>query len=80
VITFLIEHEKVTYPESLRWLAQKYHITIEETGDVSKEHEDKLMMESLYIINQFAQEYFTTISTNRRRPKPSGYRISKNAA
>src|SRR6266550_4561638 len=33
VITFLIEHEKFTYPEALRFLAQKYHITIEETGD-----------------------------------------------
>jgi len=58
VITFLIEHEKFTYPESLRWLAQKYHIAIEETGDTAKLQDDKLMMESLYIINQFAQEYF----------------------
>lgn len=58
VITFLIEHEKFTYPESLRFLAQKYHIAIEETGDVNKEQDDKLMKESLYIINQFAQEYY----------------------
>lgn len=58
VITFLIEHEKFTYPEALRWLAQKYHITIEETGDTAKDQDDKMLMESLYIINQFAQEYF----------------------
>ena len=58
VITFLIEHEKFTYPEALRWLAQKYHIAIEETGDTAKDQDDKMLMESLYIINQFAQEYF----------------------
>ncbi|HYV90383.1 MAG TPA: DNA primase [Chitinophagales bacterium] len=58
VITFLIEHEKFTYPEALRFLAQKYHIAIEETGDINKEQEDKLVKESLYIINQFAQEYY----------------------
>jgi DNA primase len=58
VITFLMEHEKFTYPEALRWLAQKYHIAIEETGDTTKQQDDKMMMESLYIINQFAQEYF----------------------
>ncbi len=58
VITFLIEHEKFTYPEALRFLAQKYHIAIEETGDRAKEQDDKLAKESLFIINQFAQEYF----------------------
>jgi DNA primase len=58
VITFLIEHEKFTYPEALRWLAQKYHVAIEETGDSAKQHDDQRHMESLYIINQFAQEYF----------------------
>lgn len=58
VITFLIEHEKFTYPEALRFLAQKYHIAIEETGDWAREQDDKLTKESLFIINQFAQEYF----------------------
>jgi DNA primase len=58
VITFLMEHEKFTYPEALRWLAQKYHIALEETGDSEQQQDDKLRMESLYIINQFAQEYF----------------------
>src|SRR5262249_20261022 len=58
VVTFLIEHEKYSYPEVLRFLAQKYHIAVEETGDRVKEQTDKMLQESLYIITQFAQEYF----------------------
>lgn len=57
-ITFLIEHEKYSYPETLRYLAQKYNIAIEETGDVIKEHDDQQLKESLFIINQFAREYY----------------------
>ncbi len=57
-ITFVMEHEKYSYPEALKFLAQKYHIAVEETGDVVKEQSDKMLHESLYIINNFAQEYF----------------------
>lgn len=57
-IGFLMEHEKYSYVEALRWLANKYNIEIEET-EVSPEQ--KLQQEaadSLYIINNFAQAFF----------------------
>lgn len=57
-VSFVMEHEKFNYPEALRYLAQKYHIALEETGDVAKEQGDKMIRDSLYIINQFAQQYF----------------------
>jgi DNA primase len=57
-VSFVMEHEKFTYPEALRFLAQKYNIAVEETGDVKQEQGDKMVKESLYIVNQFAQEYY----------------------
>ena len=58
-ISFLMEHEKYSYVEALRWLANRYNVEIEET-EVSAEV--KLLQQtadSLYIINVFAQKYFT---------------------
>ena len=58
-IGFLMEHEKYSYVEALRWLAARYNVEIEET-EVSPEVREKLQMaDSLYIINQFAQQYFS---------------------
>lgn len=57
-VTFVMEHEKFTYPEALRFLAQKYNLVVEETGDAVKEQGDKMVKDSLFIINQFAQQYF----------------------
>ncbi len=55
VITFLIEHEKFTYPEALRFLADKYHIPVEEASvDVA----DKQHRESMHIVLQFAERFF----------------------
>lgn len=58
-ISFLMEHEKYTYVEALRWLAAKYNVEVEET-EVSPEVKEKQQVaESLFIINTFAQKYFT---------------------
>jgi DNA primase len=57
-VTFLMEHEKFSYPEALRFLAQKYHIEIEEDAPNPLYEEQKLERESLYGSNQFAAEYF----------------------
>ncbi len=57
-IQFLIEHEKFTYPEALRFLADKYQIQLEETepsADYTRENDDR---ESLYILNDYAKECF----------------------
>lgn len=58
VVTFLMEHEHFTYPEAIRFLANKYNIEIEET-EVSQE--DKLEAnekESMYLVSEFAKSYF----------------------
>src|SRR3989337_4298837 len=58
-ISFLMEHEKYSYVESLRWLAAKYNVTIEET-EVSPELKlQHQVSDSLFIINSFAQKFFT---------------------
>jgi DNA primase len=58
-ISFIMEHEKLSYVEALKWLANRYNVEVEET-EVSPEK--KLVQqtsESLFIINQFAQQFYT---------------------
>ena len=58
-ISFIMEHEKYSYVEALKWLGNKYGVEIEEIN-VSDEHKElKLTADSLYIINNFAQHFFT---------------------
>lgn len=58
VVTFLREHEKLSYPEALRWLAKKYNIEIVEKEQTAEEVQQQNERESLLIITQFAQKYF----------------------
>ena len=58
-ISFLMEHEKYSYVDSLRWLANKYGIEIEETFASDEQRQQMQVADSLYIINNFAQQYFT---------------------
>ena len=57
-ISFLMEHEKYSYVEALRWLAKKYNIVIEESEVSAEVAQQRLLSESLFIINQFAKDYF----------------------
>jgi len=57
-ITFLMEHDKMTYVEALRWLANRYHIEVEETESTPEQKQQQQASESLYIINSFAQKFF----------------------
>jgi DNA primase len=59
VVAFLMEHEHFTYPEAIRFLAKKYNIEIEETQQSSEEKDKMNLRESLYLVNQFAQEQFS---------------------
>lgn len=57
-ISFVMEHEKLSYVEALRWLAARYNIEVEET-EVSPERRQQFQAaESLYIVNSFAQKFF----------------------
>ena len=59
VVTFLMEKEHFSYPEALRFLANKYGVQIpEESEPTAKELADKTERESLFIINEFAKNYF----------------------
>ena len=57
-IAFLMEHEHFTYPEAIKYLAKKYHIEIEETEVSSEEKEKADERESMYIVSEYAQQYF----------------------
>ena len=65
VIAFLMEHEQFNYPESIRYLANKYNIEIIETTNKSENVEERNARESLFIINSFAQEYFQNILSKK---------------
>jgi DNA primase len=59
VVTFLMEKEHFSYPEALRWLANRYNIEIpEETAPTAEEIADKNERDSLFIINEFAKNHF----------------------
>ena len=59
VVTFLIEKEHFSYPEALRWLANRYNIEIpEEAAPTAEEIADKNERDSLFIINEFAKNHF----------------------
>lgn len=57
-ITFIMEHEQMTYPEALRWLANKYHIEIHERELTNQEREEQSQRESMFIVNEWAASYF----------------------
>ena len=57
-VSFIMEHEQMTYPEALRWLAAKYHIEIHERELSSEEQQAESERESMYIVNEWAAGYF----------------------
>ena len=71
-IAFLMEHEHFTYPEAIRYLAKKYHIDIEETEQSSEEKAQADERESLYIVSEYAQQYFQATLFNTEAGKAIG--------
>src|SRR5437763_3755408 len=58
-ISFLMEHEKFSYVEALKWLANRYNVEIEETQVSDEVKQQQQVAESLHIINGFAQKFFS---------------------
>ena len=58
VVAFLMEHEHFSYPEAIRYLAKKYNIELEETEQTDEEKEHANERESMYLVSEFAQDYF----------------------
>ncbi len=60
-VSFIMEHEQMTYPEALRWLARKYNIEIKERELTDEEKKEESERESMFIINEWALKYFQGI-------------------
>ncbi|MBO4314541.1 MAG: DNA primase, partial [Prevotella sp.] len=62
--SFIMEHEQMTYPEALKWLARKYNIEVEERELSPEEKKQESERESILIVNEWAADYFTGILRN----------------
>ena len=71
--SFLMEHEQITYPEALRWLAKKYNIEIVEKELTDEEREAQSERESMFIVNEWAKDWFHQILLN----DPDGIAIGR---
>lgn len=63
-VTFLQDHEHLSYPEAIKWLADYYKIEIEETEKTPEQQQQQLVEESLRVINEFAAKYFEDFLLN----------------
>lgn len=64
VVAFLKKHEHFTYPEALRWLAQKYNIEIREEEQTEEQKERQNERDALFHVSEFAQKYFADLLYN----------------
>ena len=71
-VAFLMEHEHFTYPEAIKYLARKYNIEIEETQLNTDDKERASEKESLYIVSEFAKEFFKNNLIKSREGKNIG--------
>lgn len=58
-VSFIMEHEQMTYVEALRWLANKYHIEVQERTLSNEEKEEQSKRESMFIVNEWTAGYFS---------------------
>ena len=72
VVHFIMEHEQMTYYEALKFLAKKYNIEVKERELSNEEKQAQSLRESLFVINQFAVEYFQNILHNHIDGKSIG--------
>ena len=71
-VHFIMEHEQMTYYEALKWLAKKYHIEVKERELTNEEKEAQGLRESLFVVNEFARDYFQNILYNHIDGKSIG--------
>ncbi|GAB2984978.1 DNA primase [Mucilaginibacter puniceus] len=71
-VTFLMELEKFTYPEALKWLAKKYGIEVEETVEAAENKEEEHRRESLMIVTGYAAKFFHESLLNTDEGKAIG--------
>lgn len=71
-VAFLMKHEHYTYPEALRWLAERYHIHIEETEVTPEEKAAQSERDRVFHVNEFAQKYFQNLLFNDEQGRSTG--------
>ena len=71
-VHFIMEHEQMSYPEALKWLAKKYHIEVKERELTNEEKEAQSVRESLFVVNEFARDYFQNVLYNHIDGKSIG--------
>jgi len=71
-VKFLMEHSQFTYPEAIRYLAKKYNIEIEETEQTDAEKAITDVRESMYLVSEFAKDYFHKTLLNSEEGKAIG--------
>jgi len=71
-VKFLMEHSQFTYPEAIRYLARKYNIEIEETEQTDAEKAMTDVRESMYLVSEFAKDYFNKTLLNSEEGKAIG--------
>ncbi len=71
-VSFLMEHEHYSYPEAIRYLAKKYNIEIEETIQTDEQKEQMNERESMFVVSNFAKDYFHDTLLNSESGKAIG--------
>lgn len=71
-VSFVMEHEQISYPEALKYLAAKYNIPITEKEETKEESEARVKRESLILVSEFAQGYFSRILYETPKGKSIG--------
>lgn len=72
VVSFLMDHEHLSYPEALKWLANKYNIEIIEEQESEEQQKNKHNREALYLAHQYANEFFKNELKNTDEGKSIG--------
>ena len=71
-VQFLMDHDNMTFPEALRFLANKFNIEIEETETSQQAIEERQYLESLYLVNQYARDFYQDQLFNTDKGKSIG--------
>jgi DNA primase len=71
-VKFLMNHEKMSFVDAVRYLAKKYSITLEETEDTQEEKENRTLKESLLIVNEYSTQFFNHNLLSREEGKIVG--------
>lgn len=78
VVHFIMEHEQLSYPEALKWLAKKYHIEIHEKELTDEQKLAQSERESLFVVNQWARDYFQHTLKNHEEGRSVGMAYLRN--